>query len=158
MLGGYVRTHTVDAESPLATNYLIPDLLPWTHISFFAYYYPVREHDFQSSKSHATLSRAVSALLLGSSHCFSGLAFSLRLIAFVLTMASRLQQIQKHLSDPTIMSGGRSSSVDSKSPCDSIRFAELWQQVPLAPPDRCVVSIRPCPQTEPSLWWIAFSS
>lgn len=55
MLGGYVRTHTVDAESPLATNYLIPDLLPWTHISFFAYYYPVREHDFQSSKSHATL-------------------------------------------------------------------------------------------------------
>ena len=155
MLGGYVRTHTVDAESPLATNYLIPDLLPWTHISFFAYYYPVREHDFQSSKSHATLClRCYWAALI----VLMALPFSLRLIAFVLTMASRLQQIQKHLSDPTIMSGGRSSSVDSKSPCDSIRFAELWQQVPLAPPDRCVVSIRPCPQTEPSLWWIAFSS
>jgi hypothetical protein len=72
----------------------------------------VRELDFQSSKSHATLNRAVSASLSGSSHRFSvsrhSLFFSLLLIAFVLTMASRLQQIHKHFSDATIMAGGRS--------------------------------------------------
>lgn len=53
---------------------------------------------------------------------------------------------------------GRSVLIRYLSHHDSIRPAELWQDVPLAPPDRCVVSIRPFSYTKPSSWWIAFSS
>ena len=87
-------------------KYLIPAPITYVWSRSFPYY-PVRVLVFDRaaySKSHATLDRAVSALPSGSTVPH----LSLLPIAIVLIMTSRLQQIHRHLSDRSIMSGGRS--------------------------------------------------